>query len=151
MTGLMEVVTWIELVAIPAMGIAVWSGTKWTTGRLVDQRFKAADAALRHRYDEAVENIRHEHTRAIEALKHEQSRDLAHLRGDVDASLNRITKLHQFEFDTLPEVWRLMQISVSDITKAVRLGMYESPNLSDLSSEKLRAFVNSLDWPDIYK
>jgi len=41
----------------------------------------------------------------LEALKHEQQKELEQLRYKVSALLDRAVKLHQCEFDVLPEAW----------------------------------------------
>ena len=41
----------------------------------------------------------------LQALKHEQQKELEQLRYKVSALLDRAVKLHQREFDALPEAW----------------------------------------------
>src|SRR4029077_13347880 len=45
----------------------------------------------------------------LAAYKHQQQKELEHLKFSINAQMDRATKLHQREFDALPEAWaRLM-------------------------------------------
>lgn len=45
----------------------------------------------------------------LAAYKHEQQKELEHLKFSINAQMDRATKLHQREFEALPEAWaRLM-------------------------------------------
>src|SRR5258708_27369237 len=45
----------------------------------------------------------------LAAYKHEQQKELEHLKFSINAQMDRATKLHQKEFEALPEAWaRLM-------------------------------------------
>src|ERR1700726_3579292 len=45
----------------------------------------------------------------LAAYKHEQQKELKHLKFSINAQMDRATKLHQKEFESLPEAWaRLM-------------------------------------------
>jgi len=39
------------------------------------------------------------------AYKHEQQKELEHLKFSINAQMDRATKLHQREFEALPEAW----------------------------------------------
>src|ERR1700674_4226477 len=41
----------------------------------------------------------------LAAYKHAQQRELEELKGKINALMDRTTKLHQREFEVLPEVW----------------------------------------------
>ena len=41
----------------------------------------------------------------LEAFKHTQQQELEHLKFQINASMDRATKLHQREFETLPNSW----------------------------------------------
>jgi hypothetical protein len=46
---------------------------------------------------------------SLAAYKHEQQKELEHLKFSINAQMDRATKLHQKEFEALPEAWgRLM-------------------------------------------
>lgn len=42
----------------------------------------------------------------LASYKHAQDRELEDLRFQINTQLDRLTKLHQHEFDILPEAWR---------------------------------------------
>jgi hypothetical protein len=41
----------------------------------------------------------------LEAFKHAQQREIEHLKFQINASMDRAVKLHQREFETVPEAW----------------------------------------------
>src|SRR5258706_7575844 len=41
----------------------------------------------------------------LAAYKHEQQKELEHLKFEINAQMDRATKLHQREFEALPEAW----------------------------------------------
>lgn len=48
----------------------------------------------------------------LDALKHAQAQEIERLRAKIAGMLDRATKLHQHEFEVLPEAWRLLATSM---------------------------------------
>jgi hypothetical protein len=65
----------IFLVAIAAVK---WFGERWVTSKFNER---------------------------LEAFKHAQQREIEQLKLQINASMDRAVKLHQREFETLPEAW----------------------------------------------
>lgn len=68
-----------------AVTAALWQVFKWVSAKWIEDRF----------------------ARELEAFKHQQAQEIERLRGQIAASLDRVTKLHQAEFEALPRVWEL--------------------------------------------
>jgi len=50
-------------------------------------------------------------SRQLEAFKGEQEREMEHLRFRINRLFDRATKLHQSEFEAVPELWRLLVLA----------------------------------------
>ncbi|RWQ64138.1 hypothetical protein [Mesorhizobium sp.] len=50
-------------------------------------------------------------SRQLEAFKGEQEREMEHLRYRISRLFDRATKLHQSEFEAVPELWKLLVIA----------------------------------------
>jgi len=78
---------------------------------------------------------------SLESFKHSQQKELEHLRFKINALMDRTIKLHQYEFDILPEVWgRLNEAfwSVNQFTSPLQ----NYPDLDRLSKEQLDEFFS---------
>lgn len=51
-------------------------------------------------------------TERLETFKHAQNQEMERLRYRINALFDRTTKLHQHEFDVLPEVWEKIKHSL---------------------------------------
>jgi len=75
----------------------------------------------------------------LAAYKHAQQKELEHVRLEINSLLDRNIKLHQREFDTLPQAWSLFNDAfwlISDIW-----GLRTYPDLNTLPPEKLEEFL----------
>lgn len=131
----------LEAVGVPAAVVALAIGVaRYTAKKAIDQRFESATQTLKHKHDKAIEDIRGENARDVERL-----------RGDINTSLDRVTKLHNFEYETLPEAWRLLHVALGDASDATRWGLIESPDVASMKPEALAAFVEGLPWDQVCK
>jgi hypothetical protein len=76
----------------------------------------------------------------LETLKHEQQKELAELKFAIDAQMDRTTKLHQWEFETLPKAWRLLMNTfgiVRDLTSRVQ----STPDINAMSDVQREDFL----------
>ena len=72
----------------------------------------------------------------LAAYKHEQQKELEHLKFAINAQMDRATKLHQKEFDALPEAWgRLMD--AHGIIMSVVSRLQSTPDLNAMASDQL--------------
>lgn len=43
----------------------------------------------------------------LEEFKHEQTKEIERIKAELNTAFDRVQRLHQWEFDALPELWRL--------------------------------------------
>jgi hypothetical protein len=84
----------------------------------------------------------------LAAYKHEQQKELEHLKFEINAQMDRATKLHQREFETLPEAW-------SKLTKAFGVtrelvsraqSLVDLNSMSDAQREDLLGHSQLAEW-----
>ncbi len=103
--------------AAAAYGLFRWLGDKWLSNKFNER---------------------------LESYKHDQQRELEHLRARINTLLDRTVKLHQQEFDVLPEVWERLNEAyghMMDLTS--RLQSY--PDLDRMGDAQLEDFLGSSD------
>ena len=88
--------------------------------------------------------------RSLQAHKHAQQRELEHLRFQISALLDRTTKVHQREFDVLPEAWILLVEARTQVMLYVS-SFRELPNFMFASREAIEAVVNESPLHDFQK
>jgi len=107
------------------VGVAYWIFQQWGT-KWLDNRF----------------------ARNLEAAKHEHQAELQRLKQKIDAHLDRAIKLHNKEFEVLPEVWRLMDLAFARI-EALSMRLFRGADLNSLSDEMLDMFLKGSGLPEI--
>lgn len=76
----------------------------------------------------------------LAAYKHEQQKELEHLKFAINAQMDRATKLHQKEFEALPEAWgRLMD--AYGIIMATTSRYQSTPDLNAMRPDQLDDFI----------
>ncbi len=87
----------------------------------------------------------------LEKFKHDQNQEIERLRYRINALMDRTTKLHQHEFEVLPEIWNKLGTAFSatkDFTS--RMPSYLShPDLNQMSEVRFSEFVETselLGW-----
>ncbi len=81
----------------------------------------------------------------LSAYKHIQQKELEQLRFEISALLDRTVKLHQREFDVLPEVWGLLTDSFN-ITRPVTLGAVLAPDIDEMTGEQFDDFLERIPF-----
>ena len=84
----------------------------------------------------------------LAAYKHEQQKELEHLKFLINAQMDRATKLHQREFDVLPEAWARLTYAHGLIMSVVSR-LQSTPDLNTMQPDQLSDFiVNSklVEW-----
>jgi len=83
----------------------------------------------------------------LAAYKHAQQRELEHLRFEIDALMDRTVKLHQREFDVLPQVWSLFNDAYWQISSFMGFKSYPDVNrMSDVQLEELLRNSSMAQW-----
>jgi hypothetical protein len=78
----------------------------------------------------------------LETLKHSHNQEMARVKSDIDSKFDRTVKLHQQEFDILPELWDKLAVAFSMI-RTLTWGFRRYPHLDDLNEKQLTEFLNS--------
>jgi hypothetical protein len=79
----------------------------------------------------------------LSAYKHAQQKELEHLKFEISALLDRAVKLHQREFDVLPEVWGLLTDAFS-ITRPIGLGAGFAPDINRMTAAQFDYFLEQI-------
>jgi hypothetical protein len=79
----------------------------------------------------------------LSAYKHAQQKELEQLRFEISALLDRTVKLHQREFDVLPEAWSLLTDAFS-ITRPIGLGVAIAPNINTMTAAQFDYFLEKI-------
>ncbi|WP_315744333.1 MULTISPECIES: hypothetical protein [unclassified Bradyrhizobium] len=87
-------------------------------------------------------------TERLEDYKHKQQRELEELRFKINALMDRTTKLHQREFDVLPEAWGKLVIAHGNV-QGVVAALQQHPDVDRMSPEQQSEFIEKSalrDW-----
>ena len=84
--------------------------------------------------------IENKFSKSLEEYKHAQNKELEELRYKINSQFSRITKIHEKEFDLLPEAWSKMQDALGHISKFTSI-YQEFPDLNKMSDEALEEFL----------
>jgi hypothetical protein len=76
----------------------------------------------------------------LAAFRHEQQKELEQLKGQVNAQIDRTTKLHQREFDALAEAWRRLSVA-HGIVRSVVSRSQSTPDVGRMGAEQLEDFL----------
>lgn len=107
------------LTALATTGLALWVfkllGEKWLSAKF-DER--------------------------LEAYKHAQQKELERLKFNISTLMNRTVKLHQFEFEVLPQLWGLLNVAFGH---AIRLAspVQTHPDLDRMEPSQLVEFMKN--------
>lgn len=124
-----EVLTWIGgiVVAGGALGVAVFGVFKFLGEKWLNAKFEER----------------------LAAYKHAQQRELEHLKFEINSLMDRTVKLHQREFDVLPEAWGRLTDAHGVIT-AVTSALQQYPDLDRMNDDQLEEFLEGhsflLNW-----
>ena len=76
----------------------------------------------------------------LEAFKHQQNQEIEHLRFRINTMMDWNVKLHQREFDILPETSSLLNEAFYTI-EPIAIGFQQYPNLDEMSADHLEEFL----------
>ena len=77
----------------------------------------------------------------LQAFKHEQQKEIEHLRFEINKLFDRTTKLHQREFEVLPEAWSLLAESYHTV-KGLTAGFQSYPDIDRMSAAQMEDFLS---------
>ena len=76
----------------------------------------------------------------LEAFRHRQNQEIEHLRFRINTHFDRMTKLHQHEFDILPQAWSLANDAYYK-TLRIAGGFSQHPDLDRMGDGQFAEFV----------
>jgi hypothetical protein len=76
----------------------------------------------------------------LEKFKHDQNQEIERLRYRINALMDRTTKLHQHEFEVLPEIWNKLGIAFS-ATSDLTSGVTTYPDLDQMNEAHFSEFL----------
>ena len=80
----------------------------------------------------------------LEAFKHGQQREIETLKFSFSASIDRATKLHQREFETLPEAWATLVTAFNSVA-AFTAAFQSYADISRMNKDDLEEFFADSD------
>lgn len=92
----------------------------------------------------------HQFTKQIESFKREQSEILEHYRFQINSLFNRVTKIHEKEFDVLPKAWQMLQETYDHLI-AISSPLQNWPDLNKYNPDQLEYFIKNCELLDFEK
>src|ERR1035437_5397427 len=86
----------------------------------------------------------------LAAYKHEQQKELEQLRYKINALMDRTIKLHQKEFDVLPEAWGHLTDAYGVVTATTSF-LQQYPDLDQMNGAQLEEFLKDTPFKDWQK
>jgi hypothetical protein len=83
----------------------------------------------------------------LAAHKHAQQRELEQLRFEINALMDRTVKLHQREFDVIPEAWSRLN-DAFHATEPVGLGFHQYPDVNRMTRAQFEGLLERSDLQD---
>jgi hypothetical protein len=78
----------------------------------------------------------------LASYKHEQQKELEHLRFTINAQMDRATKLHLKEFESLPEAWARL-VEAYGIIRTIVARYQSTPDISSMNVAQLEDFLTN--------
>lgn len=88
--------------------------------------------------------IESEFSKNLEDYKHEINKSLEDYRHRINALFSRISKIHEKEFEVLPEAWRLLQIARGHVG-SLTAPLQRHADLSSMDDARVKDFLNTMD------
>jgi hypothetical protein len=128
--SLKEVLAWLAAIGISATAL---SGIALGLFHLFGQKW------LESKFDQQLEKY-----------KHAQQKELEKLRLEINTQFDRVTKLHQHEFDILPTLWARLHDAFGQTAHFV--SPFQSyPDLNRMTAEHLESFLSKSELEDWQK
>ena len=94
--------------------------------------------------------IENKFSERLEAYKHLQNKELEELKYKITLLFNRVTKIHEKEFEILPEAWMKMQDALGHISRLTSV-YQQYPDLNQMNEQKLKELLDSSDFKESEK
>jgi hypothetical protein len=86
----------------------------------------------------------------IELYKHEQAKEIEHLKYQINSLLNRVTKIHEKEFEVLPAAWNKLYDAL-EMSSSFTSTFQQYPDLDRFSPDELSKFVTDCKLHEFQK
>lgn len=86
----------------------------------------------------------------LEALRHQQAQEMENLRFRIGRMMDRSIKLHEREFEVVPEAWRLL-VDAYYQTAAHTSSARMAPAVQRMNEEQLEEFLAGTEWHESQK
>jgi hypothetical protein len=107
-----------------AVALFKWFGQKW----------------LENRFAKDLEEFKSQKTQALEEIKHERTKEIEAIRRTVQWEYSRISKIHEKEFEVLPEAWFLLH-DAHGRTGHLMLALKRYPDFQRLPDVEFEEFL----------
>jgi hypothetical protein len=142
--NLTQIGAFVLQVAISAGGAAALAvaiirlgATKW-----IDHRFNLSLAKFKAERDEELAGVRAKHESDLALLQQKHATELAQINHRLSS---RISKIHEKEFEVLPEAWLQVNATFGSVYKTV-VGMKSRPQVRRLTKAQLEELILSQEF-----
>ncbi len=94
--------------------------------------------------------LEHYFKRQLEDFKTKQKREIQNLNHEINSLFSRISKIHEKEFEILPEAWKRLHIAFGKALHLTR-PLKSYPDFKMMSNSKLEEFIKAQNWLDYEK
>ncbi len=94
--------------------------------------------------------LENQFAQGLERFKHEQSQEIERLRYRINALMDRTTKLHQNEFEVLPELWDKLGIAMSE-AHAFTSRHQSYADVDAMTLDHFNEFISGLEFAEWQK
>ena len=123
----------VENLGWAALSLLVTSGLFAFVARAYFERW------LNAKFEAQLQASKHDQNIEVERLKGALIHEIEKLKGRVNAQADRRLRMHQYEFDTLPRLWELLDTAYTDLAQ-VLIGFDQHDDLSNYDEDRLRTF-----------
>lgn len=80
--------------------------------------------------------IENKFSQSLQKYKHEKNKELEEVRYKINSLFNRVTKIHEKEFEVLPHAWGLLHNAIAALTRFTSM-LKQYPNLDLMTAPQL--------------
>lgn len=88
--------------------------------------------------------IENKFQKSLEDHKHKHDEEIQRLKCEIDLQLSRVTKIHEKEFEVLPQAWVKLD-TLLDLIRQFLRETYVIPKLNEMSNQELEDFLSKSD------
>ena len=86
--------------------------------------------------------IENRFSKRLEEYRHAQYKELEELRFKITTLINKLTKIHEKEFEVLPKSWAMMQDALGQVSSLASV-YQEFPDLNRMAEDELNEFLSN--------